>query len=293
MFPDTIKFKTSIFDPKVLLKIPWISQSFIFKLTSSKELQVVGYSVEKLWKQSKIWYFERYKWWISAGKDNILRQWHTKSQPIQLGTYYVENREELNRDPNSAIMMYEVQHPDTIMDVVEIYSPHLLVTAWMDHKIRLINLKEQSIVAIYKEHKTGVRKLSYCHLYNSTIASVGHENYINLWSPEISLFKAHLGRLEGHNSTVVDAQFNDQTPFLISLDIKENLRVWDIREQDWLQIITRNSHAVSPPEYLVLFPYHRHKFWISGKKLITYTNEIDADEDNEGKKGISKVDKNL
>ena len=162
----------------------------------------------------------------------------------------------------------------------------------MDHKIRLINLREQNVVAIYKEHKTGVRRLSYCHLYNSTIASVGHENYINLWSPEISLFKAYIGRLEGHNSTVVDAQFNDQTPFLISLDVKENVRIWDIRTQDCLQIITRNSSSVTPPEYLVLFPYHRHKFCISGKKLVTYTNEIDAEEDNEGKKTISKEAKN-
>lgn len=162
----------------------------------------------------------------------------------------------------------------------------------MDHKLRLISLKEQSVIAIYQEHKTGVRKLSYCHLYNSCIASVGHESYIHVWSPEISLYKAHLGKLEGHNSTVVDAQFCDQTPFLVSLDIKENVRIWDIRTLSCLQIITRNSQAVTPPEGLMLFPYHKHKFCIYGKKVITYTNEVDAAEENEDKRGRVKVDKN-
>ena len=264
VFPEVVKFQTAIFDPKVLLKIPSVGQSFIFKLTASKELHVVGAACDKVSRRTKIWYMDKYKCWVSAGEDNILRQWNTKSQPIQLSIYYIENNKDLIRDPNSALMMYEVSHPDTIMDVIEIYSPHLVATACMDHKIRLISFKEQSVVAVYHEHKTGVRRLSYCHLYNSSIASVGHENYINIWSPEMSLYKAHLGKLEGHNSTVIDAQFSDQTPFLISLDLKENVRVWDIRTMDCLQIITRNSTSSSSPEGLLLFPYHRHKFCIFG-----------------------------
>jgi len=72
---------------------------------------------------------DRYKCWITAGKDNILRHWQTKSQPINLSIYYVQTQEDLKRDPNSALVLFELQHPDTIMDVIEIYSPHLIVTA--------------------------------------------------------------------------------------------------------------------------------------------------------------------
>ena len=129
VFPDVVKFQTSVFDPKVLLKIPFITQSFIFKLTSSKELYVVGAACDKMARRSKIWYMDRYKCWITAGEDNILRHWNTKSQKVQLSIYYVENKEALKRDPNSALLMLEVPHPDTIMDVIEIYSPHLIVSA--------------------------------------------------------------------------------------------------------------------------------------------------------------------
>lgn len=144
----------------------------------------------------------------------------------------------------------------------------------------MISLKEQHIIAIYREHTTGIKKLSYCHLYNSTIASVAHENYINIWSPEISLFKAHVGKLEGHSSTVIDAEFWEKTPFLVSLDIKENARVWDIRKMSWLQIITRNVNPTSPPTGLIVLPYAKHMFALYGKKIVTYINGVNEDEES-------------
>ena len=61
VFPEIIWFQTSKFDPKVLLKIPNVSQSFIFKLSSSKELYIIGAACEKLCKQNRIWYMDRYK----------------------------------------------------------------------------------------------------------------------------------------------------------------------------------------------------------------------------------------
>lgn len=136
-----------------------------------------------------------------------MRKWEIKTQTIQPKNQLGNKKKTIQRDANTAIVLFEFQHPDEIMDVVEIYSPQLIATACMDQKFRLISLKEQHIIAVYHEHTTGMKKLAYCHLYNSSIASVAHENYINIWSPEISLFKAHVGKLEGHNSTVIDAGF--------------------------------------------------------------------------------------
>jgi hypothetical protein len=37
--------------------------------------------------------------------------------------------------------------------------------------------------------------------------SVGHENYVNVWSPEGSIVRSHIGKLEGHNAPCVCAKF--------------------------------------------------------------------------------------
>jgi hypothetical protein len=58
-----------------------------------------------------------------------------------------------------------------------------------------------------REHKTGVRSLYYSAFAMGYILSVGYESYINVWSTEITVTRAHVGKLIGHNSPVVDAMF--------------------------------------------------------------------------------------
>lgn len=47
-----------------------------------------------------------------------------------------------------------------------------------------------------------------------------------------------------------------------------------------LQIITRNCKPNSLPTGLLLFPYEKHKFVIHGKKLVTYQNGVDEEEED-------------
>lgn len=84
-------------------------------------------------------------------------------------------------------------------------------------------------IGVLKEHKKGVRSLNYSPFHGGNILSVGHENYVNVWSPEGSINRSHIGKLEGHNSPVVCAKFINQTPFCVSVDEKMNVRIWDIR----------------------------------------------------------------
>lgn len=73
-----------------------------------------------------------HEWWITAGEDNILRRWTIKTQTIQPKDFYKKKQKTNQRDANSALVVFEFQHPETIMDVIEINSPHLIATAWMD-----------------------------------------------------------------------------------------------------------------------------------------------------------------
>jgi WD40 repeat protein len=72
--------------------------------------------------------------------------------------------------------------------------------------------------------------LYYSPTNGGNILSVGYENYINVWSPEVSLTRSHVGKLVGHNAPVVDAMFLQNSPFVISVDEKLNVRIWDIRQ---------------------------------------------------------------
>lgn len=120
-------------------------------------------------------------------------------------------------------------HKKDIMDVCEIHSPLAIATASFDKTIRIFNLQEKVAIGVLKEHKKGVRSLNYSPYHGGNILSVGHENYINVWSPEGSINRSHIGKLEGHNAPVVSAKFINQTPFCVSVDEKLNVRIWDIR----------------------------------------------------------------
>jgi WD40 repeat protein len=87
------------------------------------------------------------------------------------------------------------------------------------------------------EHKTGVRKLTYSACHGGNFVSIGHENYMNVWSIEASIQRAFQGKLEGHTSSVIAAEFTNLSPYLASLDEKMNLRFWDVRNLKCLQLI--------------------------------------------------------
>lgn len=115
------------------------------------------------------------------------------------------------------------------MDVCELHSPLSLATASFDRTIRIYNLQDKTALGVLKEHKTGVRSLNYTPFHGGNILSVGHEIYVNVWSPEGSIVRSHIGKLEGHNAPVVAAKFINVTPYCVSVDEKMNIRIWDIR----------------------------------------------------------------
>ena len=84
----------------------------------------------------------------------------------------------------------------------------------------------------------GIRGLTYCCDFGANLLSVGFENHINIWCPELSLTRAFVGKLEGHSSIVIQCKFIQKSPNCISIDEKSNLRIWDIRTLSPIQIIS-------------------------------------------------------
>ena len=154
----------------------------------------------------------KHKTWITAGKDNVIREWD-----IWRGS-----------TADCLLVSFE-DHKKDIMDVCESHSPLAIATASFDKTIRIYNLQDKIAIGILKEHKNGVRSLNYSPFHGGNILSVGHENYVNVWSPEGSINRSHIGKLEGHNAPVVSSKFINQTPYCVSVDEKMNVRIWDIR----------------------------------------------------------------
>lgn len=51
-----------------------------------------------------------------------------------------------------------MKHPDTVLDVIEIYHPmKAVVTACHDEKIRIISMELKRTIGILDRHETGIR----------------------------------------------------------------------------------------------------------------------------------------
>ena len=52
----------------------------------------------------------------------------------------------------------DMKHPDTVLDVIEIYHPmKAVVTACHDEKIRIISMELKRTIGILDRHETGIR----------------------------------------------------------------------------------------------------------------------------------------
>jgi len=176
-------------------------------------------------------------------------------------------------------------HKAHIMDVIEIISPCAIATCSLDHKIKLWDLSLGiKLGSLNPCHTTGVRSLDYTPDYSGYIVSVGHENIIKVWSPEVSIHRAYVGCLEGHNSAVMTAKFIKNSPFLISVDEKLNLRVWDIRGMACVQVISQTHKKYACNGMCVIGS--EHKFVLYGRRLLMYDTVLDK----VGKKELKPVD---
>lgn len=128
--------------------------------------------------------------------------------------------------------------------------PFSIATCSLDKKIIIYNLVEKEIIRVLEgDHIKGVKKylfkivkhshyrLAYNSHFGGHLVSVGHEIYANVWGPESLISDILIGKLKGHTKPILDSKFISITPFNVTIDEKNNIRVWDIRTLVCLQLI--------------------------------------------------------
>jgi WD40 repeat protein len=119
----------------------------------------------------------------------------------------------------------------------------MMATASLDGFIRIWNLedyrfktqledleaKKQSKAQAGGRNIHGVRTMSYTPAFGGFLVSAGYHSYISVWSPDSSLSKAYLGKLEGHSGIVVSCKIFPNSTNCISVDDKFNIRLWELR----------------------------------------------------------------
>ena len=174
-------------------------------------------------------------------------------------------------------------HKAQIMDAVELKSPNAIVTCSLDRCIRMWDLATGNKMGSFKpKHAKGVRCLDYTPEYSGYIISVGHENIIKVWSPEVQIDMAYVGNLEGHNTAVTCAKFIENTQFVISIDDRLTIRVWDIRSMTCLQVLTQDKKKFEC-NGLCIIPKSR-KFLMYGRRMVLFDTAGDKLEANENNK---------
>lgn len=119
---------------------------------------------------------------------------------------------------------------------------------------------------------SGVRSLSYTPEFGGNLLSCGYSNYINVWSPESSLSKAYMGKLDGHNGIVLSCKVFTRNPNCISIDDKFTIKIWDIRNFDCIQTIRNEAFDPATVSCISVIPGDS-RFLVGGKRLLLFTNE--------------------
>ena len=116
-------------------------------------------------------------------------------------------------------------HTDVITALVTIPSMSFLISASLDHSIRMWDIHTASDKNCFMGHRAGVVDLCYSNEYRFLLsASIDHD--VCVWSP----FADHVVfKLVGHTSPLVGVQFVTGTPQIVTADTEGWIKVWDAR----------------------------------------------------------------
>ncbi|KRW99211.1 WD40-repeat-containing domain [Pseudocohnilembus persalinus] len=210
-----------------------------------------------------IWYLPIHNIWITAGGDYNIRTYNFSLE---------DNKKKIQHQ------LLLIAHMKQITDICELQSPKLIASSSLDGKIKLWDINDLSnpvnkteLKDNSNENKRGILGMSYSSNYGSNLLTYGFENHINVWCPQVSITRAFIGKLEGHSTLVVNCKFIPQSPNVISVDDKANIRIWDIRTMNTIQVITSDSNYNLITDIALITGLH-DKFVVAGKRQIFYEN---------------------
>lgn len=177
--------------------------------------------------QTNIWYLPEHLVWVTSGVDYNMRFWKIADGKLELFQMFTAHMKE-------------------ITCVLDINAPKLIASSSLDGRIKLWEFYDKALINELKDpsfSNRGIKGLCYSYEFGGLLLSYGFENYINVWCPEVSLSRPHVGKLEGHSSIVIHCKFLQGSPNAISIDEKSNIRVWDVRSLASIQVIAAEKFS--------------------------------------------------
>lgn len=79
--------------------------------------------------------------------------------------------------------------------------------------------------------------IDYTREFGSYVLAFGFSTKIYIYSLDISLTKGYTGNYTEHSGNIIAAKFLKAYPYILSFDDKLNLRIWDFRNLQTIQIM--------------------------------------------------------
>ncbi|XP_071595187.1 WD repeat-containing protein 64 isoform X2 [Heliangelus exortis] len=111
----------------------------------------------------------------------------------------------------------------------------------------------------------GVNAFTYCGKAK-TIVTGGHDKLLRLWNPVIN--SKPIGKLSGHQHSVVEIVTNEKDQHVISLSTAKIFRVWDIQTLSLLQVFYDNQGTPGELETIAMVFDNDHGILITGSDVI-------------------------
>jgi WD40 repeat protein len=172
------------------------------------------------------------------------------SSGIRVGTLYTGDVEGKITAWNVANMFVEASlegHTDSVTSFLSIATLRLLVSSSMDSTVRIWNLRSNAPLKVLRGHSRGVSSVAFSS-EQRVLLSCGFDHEIFVWNPYVETRTS--GKLRGHTCSILSVKCVEGTKEAISVDIEGNLRVWDLRTLQCVQILAAHEAAGGADEHL-------------------------------------------
>lgn len=157
----------------------------------------------------------------------------------------------------------------------------MFYTSSLDGKIKLWDFRSKRGIADLKksEHrpsslgknaKAGVVGTSYQGQFSHFIVSWGFEFVVSVWNPEQSLSRSFHGHYTGHSGVIKFCRLFVSSNKCASLDEKNNLRIWNIKSLDTMQVLNLDSCNT---KLSFVYIFNNDSLLLGGKRFFYLFNE--------------------
>ena len=115
---------------------------------------------------------------------------------------------------------------------------------------------------VLKTRKKGFAGLEYSSLQSHFMVSWGFSYNVAIWNPYFSLNNPYCGSYSGHNNVINTCKILSKSPTCLSLDARNNIRIWDLRSLETIQVMPMESIVSSLTE---MYVFQNDNFLICGR----------------------------